>query len=193
MRRFSLLSLALCLCLIVPTAFAQERFLGSISLVPYNFAPLGSAFCQGQLMSIAQNDALFALIGTTYGGDGQTTFALPDLRGRVVVGMGQGPGLTNRTIGEMGGEEEVTLTVNQIPSHSHTPMASTSAGNTASPTNAYWAPGPRILLYSAASNLVPMSASALQSTGGSQPHDNMKPFLTLNYIIWLEGIFPSQG
>jgi microcystin-dependent protein len=192
MRRFSLLGAVLCICMIAPAAFSQERFLGSLSLVPYNFAPKGSAFCNGQLLSIAQNQALFSLLGTQYGGDGRVTFALPDLRGRIPIGMGQGPGLSNRTIGDRGGEESVTLTVAQMPAHNHLAVASSSPGNTVSPAGNYWAPGPRMLLYSAATSLVPMNAVALANAGGNQPHDNRKPYLTLNYVIWEVGIFPAR-
>lgn len=194
MRRLSLvLLLVLTSTVVFLPAAAAQRFLGSISLVPYNFAPLGSALCNGQLMAINQNDALFNLIGTTYGGDGQTTFALPDLRGRVAIHQGTGPGLSPHVIGEEAGSETVTLTVNQIPAHSHTAMASTAFGNTVSPLNAYWAPRARSLLFSGPTNLVQMAPGALAQAGGSQPHDNMKPYLTLNYVIWLEGIFPSQN
>lgn len=192
MRRRSLLLLLTLMFALLPAASAQ-RLLGSISLVPYNFAPQGSALCNGQLMAIAENDALFALIGTTYGGDGQSTFALPDLRGRVAIGMGQGPGLSNYTIGQKSGEETVTLTVNQIPSHTHNAIAASSLSNTVSPAAAYWAPRARTFLFSAPTNLVPMAPGTLASAGGSQPHDNLKPFLVLNYVIWLEGIFPSQN
>ncbi len=194
MRRRSLLPAVLfCIALVPSMVSAQERFIGSISLVPYTFAPFGTAFCNGQLMAISENEALFALIGTTYGGDGQSTFALPDLRGRVAIGMGQGPGLARYQIGQEAGSENVTLTVSQMPAHNHTAIASTSPGNTVDPTSAYWAPGPRIYLYSSASNLTQMNGAAIGTAGGNQPHDNVKPYLTLNYVIWLFGIFPSQS
>ena len=192
MRRCLLLLIAFTFALL-PAASAQERFLGSISLVPYNFAPLGTAMCDGRLLAISQNDALFALIGTIYGGDGQQTFALPDCRGRVVVGMGQGPGLSNYIIGQAGGEESVTLTVQQMPAHNHAALSSTSAGNTASPAGAYWAPRARTFLYSAAANPATMNPAALAPTGGSQPHSNVKPTLSLNYVVWVEGIFPGRN
>jgi microcystin-dependent protein len=194
MRRLSLLaSLLMGICLFAPFASAQERFLGSISLVPYNFAPFGTALCNGQILSISQNTALFSLLGTTYGGNGQTNFALPDLRGRMALGMGQGVGLSPRTQGELGGEESVTLTVAQLPTHSHQAVASASPGNTVSPSGAYWAPGPRLLLYSAPSGLVAMNPATVSPTGSNQSHDNRKPFLTLNYVIWMQGIFPSRS
>jgi microcystin-dependent protein len=192
MRRFSLPCVVLCICLLAPAAFAQ-RFLGSVSLVPYNFEPNGSAFCDGRLLPISQFTALFSLLGTQFGGNGTTNFALPDLRGRVAIGMGQGPGLTSRVMGESGGEESVTLTVAQMPAHSHTAIGSASPGNTVSPTGTYWAPGPRMLLYSAANSLVPMNTTALGNSGGGQPHENRAPFLTLNYVIWETGIFPSRS
>lgn len=194
MRRLSLhAAMLLSICLLAPFASAQNRFLGSIALVPYNFAPQGSAFCNGQLLSISQNTALFSLIGTYYGGDGVTTFALPDLRGRMALGQGQGPGLTPRTQGESAGEESVTITLQQLPQHTHQATASTSPGNTVSPSGAYWAPGPRLLLYSAASGLMAMNPATVSATGGSQSHDNRKPFLALNYIIWLQGIYPARS
>jgi microcystin-dependent protein len=193
MRRGWLLLLLAGVLAMVPAASAQTRFLGSIALVPYNFAPLGTAFCDGSLLPINENSALFNLIGTTYGGDGQTTFALPDLRGRMAIGQDQGPGLTPRVIGQNGGEETVTLTVGQIAAHNHLAMANTQVGNTVSPASAYWAAGPRVLLYSAPSSLVQMNVGAVGNSAGSQPHHNLKPFLVLNYVIWLQGIFPSQG
>jgi microcystin-dependent protein len=193
MRRCALLLVLVVGLAMVPCASAQERFLGSISLVGYNFPQQGTAFCDGQLLSIAQNTALFSLLGTTYGGDGRTTFALPDLRGRVAIAMGQGPGLSLRNEGDRGGEETVTLTVSQLPPHSHNALASTTVGNTVSPLNNHWATGPRVLLYSASAPNMQMSSGAVGSTGGSQPHDNLKPYLGLNYEIWLVGIFPSRN
>jgi microcystin-dependent protein len=189
MRRCLLLLLTFMFALL-PAASAQ-RYIGSISLVPYNFAPLGSLMCDGSLLPITGNDALFNLIGTTYGGDGQTTFALPDCRGRVVIGMVPGP-VSNYILGQRAGQETVTLTVSQIPAHTHTAMASTSFGNTVSPASAYWAPRSRTFLFSAPSNLVNMAPGALAPAGGSQPHDNLKPYLSLNYVVWVEGIFPSR-
>lgn len=192
-HRLPLPVILLCLALWASAASAQDRYIGSISLVPYNFAPLGSAFCNGQLLPIAQYAALFSLVGTYYGGNGTSVFALPDLRGRMAVGVGQGPGLSSYTIGQESGEEQVTLTINQMPQHTHQAVASASAGNTVSPSSAYWAPGPRLLLYSAATNLTAMSGLAVGAAGGGQPHDNLKPYLTLNYVIWLQGIFPSRS
>ena len=170
-------------------------FLGQIMWTPFNFAPTGWAFCNGQLLSISQNSALFNLIGTTYGGDGQTTFALPNLQGRTPIDSGQGPGLSNYNEGDTGGAESVTLTVAQIAAHSHSANCSTAHGNSAIPGGgAVWAAssgGDRI--YSTAAADSTLAAGAVQSAGGDQPHENRPPFLVLNYCIALQGIFPSQN
>jgi microcystin-dependent protein len=176
---------------VTPSTPAQDRFLGSIIIVSFDFAPKGFAMCNGQLLPINQNQALFALLGTTYGGDGRTTFALPDLRGRAPIHQGQGPGLQNYFEGQKGGEEAVTLSLSQIPNHSHTAMSSTSPANTGAVAGASWG-RPRVLLYSASAPSTPLSSAALLSTGGNQPHENRKPFLVLNYAIALQGIFPSH-
>lgn len=154
-----------------------------------NFAPRGYAFCNGQLLAISQNDALFALIGTIYGGDGQSTFALPNLQGRVPVGQGQGTGLSNHVIGEQSGTETVTLTANQMPFHGHSVACNSDLGTSTDPTNNYWA---------ASANLRPYTDQASNATmfspaGGNQPHQNMAPFLAINFIIALEGVFPSRN
>ncbi|MEW5848835.1 MAG: tail fiber protein [Myxococcota bacterium] len=167
----------------------MEGYLGEIRLFAGNFAPLSWAFCNGQLLSIAEYSALFAILGTTYGGDGESTFALPDLRGRFPLSAGTGSGLTARTQGEAGGVETVTLTQNQVPSHTHLIAASSAAGTTTSPAGAY--PAAATLYGSAAETQV--GSALLQSVGGSQPHENMPPYLGLNYIICLSGIFPSQN
>ena len=174
----------------VEAQVGSEPNIGEILLVPYNFAPHGWALCQGQLLSISQNTALFSLLGTTYGGDGRVNFALPDLRGRSPIGFGQGPGLQNYEIGQIGGEETVTLTVNQIPSHSHTAFGSANTATTASPSGAIWATETRLKIYSSVGGTAMAPSS---STGGGQPHDNMSPYLTLNYVIALQGIFPSRN
>jgi microcystin-dependent protein len=168
----------------------SEPFLGQIILVPYNFAPRGWAFCSGQILPIAQNTALFSLLGTTYGGNGQTTFALPDLRGRVPLSAGQGPGLSNYDLGQSAGTENVTLTVNQLPAHTHPLGASLSDPTTQKPQNTYLANGNA---YTAAAPDTSMGPLAVQNTGGSQPHEILQPYLTLNYCIALEGIFPSRN
>jgi len=153
-----------------------------------NFAPAGWAFCNGALIPISENDALFNLIGTTYGGDGVNTFALPDLQSRIPVHVGPGFAL-----GQSGGPETVTLTTSQIPAHSHVPQANNAAGNQASPANGVWAStNPSINNYSNAAPSLNMDPGAMGLSGGSQPHDNMVPFLAVNFILSLFGIFPSQ-
>lgn len=168
----------------------SEPFLGELMLVPYNFAPRGWAFCNGQILSIAQNTALFSLLGTTYGGNGQTTFALPDLRGRVAVSSGQGPGLSNVDLGQLSGTETVTLLTTQMPAHNHG-IAAANGGATAS------RPGGNVPAgggtYASASDGAVMNAAMVQNAGGGQPHENRQPFLGLNYCIALEGIFPSRN
>ncbi len=151
-----------------------------------NFAPAGWMFCEGQLLPISEYDTLFNLIGTTYGGDGSNTFALPDLRGRIPIHQGNG-----FILAETGGVEQVTLTVNQIPAHNHPLLASTDSGNS-SETGTYFAAGQEKLVYTSSAS--PTAAAATQSVanaGGSQPHDNMQPYLCVDYIISLFGIFPS--
>jgi microcystin-dependent protein len=167
-----------------------------------NFAPRGWALCQGQIMSIAQNTALFSLLGTTYGGNGQTTFALPDLRGRTPIGTGQGPGLSPKVLGEVGGTETVTLIANQMPAHNHTIGASTSPGNIANPNGNTLAVGQvtvgggteLVNMYASGTNPnVLLNVQTASIAGGSQPHDNMQPYLGMNFIIALVGIFPSRN
>jgi microcystin-dependent protein len=178
---------------LAPQSHAQEPFLGEIKLVPYNFAPRGWAFCDGQILSIAQNTALFSLIGTTYGGNGQTTFALPDLRGRVAIEVGQGPGLSNYDLGQVGGEESHTLTQGEMPAHTHVAAADASNGSADTPTGLLPARNPAgIPAYGGTANAA-LSALAIAPAGGSQPHNNLQPYLGLHYIIALEGIFPSRN
>jgi microcystin-dependent protein len=155
-----------------------------------NFAPVGWAFCQGQTVLISENETLFNLIGTTYGGDGQNTFALPNLQSRVPVHVGPGFAL-----GQPGGSESVTLNVTQIPAHSHVPQCNSNAGNQNGPGNNVWAQLSTTTIYT---NVAPsaadaLSSNAIKSAGGSQPHDNMVPYLVVNFIISLYGIFPSQS
>lgn len=169
----------------------NEPFLGEISLVPYNFAPRGFAFCQGQILAIAQNTALFSLLGTTYGGNGESTFALPDLRGRVAVSTGQGPGLSNYDLGQIGGSETVTLTQNQMPAHGHGAASTQAAATSTRPSNQFPAAGQAV--YGAATDGTTLNPGFIQNTGGSQPHSNVQPYLGLNYIIALEGIYPSRN
>jgi microcystin-dependent protein len=168
----------------------SDPYLGEIRLVPYNFAPRGWAFCSGQILSIAQNTALFSLLGTTYGGNGQTTFALPDLRGRVPVSSGQGPGLSNITLGEQAGTETVTLNQGQMPAHGHLAGASNAAATGSRPGNSVPAAGGA---YAASSDGTTLNPAFIQNSGGSQPFGIRPPYLGLNFIIALEGIFPSRN
>jgi microcystin-dependent protein len=170
----------------------SSPFVGEIRLFAGNFAPAGWAFCDGSVLSIATNDVLFALIGTTYGGDGQTTFTLPDLRGRIPIHMGQGAGLSNYVIGQNGGVETVTLTTQQIPAHSHTLAATASPGHLASPAGALPARHRDYMSFLDAGPGPAMNAQSLGVAGGSQPHDNMPQYLCVSFIISLFGIFPSQ-
>ena len=172
----------------------SNPYVGEIRMFAGNFAPAGWAFCNGQLIPISENAPLFTLIGTTYGGDGQNTFALPDLQSRVPIHMGT---LSARTfqIGEKAGVEAVTLTTNQIPLHTHVATAFDVAGNSADPTGRRWAASADTTIkpYGLATAIdSTMNASAIGITGGSQPHDNMIPFLGINFIISLFGVFPSQ-
>lgn len=169
----------------------SEYYVGEIRLFAGNFAPAGWAFCNGQLVSIAENETLYALIGTTYGGDGQTTFALPDLQGRSAVHAGNRPGVGTYVIGQRAGVETVTLTQQQLPSHSHTASYSAAAGGT-SPAQSRWAAQASNAYSDAAANAT-LAGDALAPSGGSQPHENMPPFVAISYIISLYGIFPTQN
>lgn len=173
----------------------SEPFLAEIRIFAGNFAPRGWAFCNGQLLPIAQNTALFSLIGTTYGGDGRTTTALPDLKGRAPMHPGRGPGLTARRLGERGGTETVTLTEAQMPSHQHQAEASDNNATFNDPGGRLIARGPTRIsaFYVATGTLGDMRAGSLQNTGGSLAHNNVQPFLTMNFIIALVGLYPSRG
>jgi len=165
----------------------SEPFLAEIKVVSFNFPPKGWALCNGQFLPINQNQALFALLGTTYGGNGQTTFALPNLRGRVPIHMGSG-----HTLGEQAGSTAVTVNIQQLPTHLHGLQATNADQNrTAIPTGNFL--GPANNLYTAPSNLVTLDPTSVTSVGGSQAHNNMMPYLVLNFIIALQGIFPSQN
>jgi microcystin-dependent protein len=167
-------------------------FVAEIRIFPFNFAPTGWAFCDGQLLPISQNTALFSLLGTTYGGDGKSNFALPDMQGNAPMHPGQGPGLSLHDLGETGGSDTVTLLESEMPSHSHTFIASQADGISRLPSanlvanmigvNGFAAPGP----------VVAMHPNAIAPTGGDQPHNNMQPYLTLNFCIALQGVFPPR-
>lgn len=174
-----------------------EPYLGEIRLFPYNFEPYAWMRCDGRLLPIAENDALYALLGTTYGGDGITTFGLPDLGGRVPVHCFQGPGLSNYVLGQKGGTESVTLTTQQIPAHTHTMVATTAAATATTP-------GPGLLpgavsgdtFYvntTSGNNVAAMSPQSLLPSGGNQPHENTMPTIAMTYCIAIYGIFPSQN
>jgi microcystin-dependent protein len=171
-----------------------QPYVGEIRMFAGNFPPLGWEFCEGQLLPISENEVLFQIIGTTYGGDGESTFALPDLRGRLPIHQGQGSGLSSRILGETGGVEAVTLTVTQIPAHSHPLLASndlaaanTPAGSMPAVTNVA-----KKVYAAAASPPAPMAPASISPAGGSQPHTNFQPYLCVNFIISLFGLFPSQ-
>lgn len=165
-----------------------QPYVGEIRMFAGNFAPAGWMFCEGQLLPISENETLFNLIGTTYGGDGQSTFALPDLRGRLPLHLGNG-----FILAETGGADEITLTVNQIPAHSHAFRASSSAATLASPVNNVLAESVAIGLYIQDQTNSSMHALGLAAVGGSQPHTNFQPYLCINFIISLFGIFPTPG
>ena len=176
----------------------SEPFLGMIIIVPYNFAPRGWAFCNGQILPIAQNTALFSLLGTTFGGNGQTTFALPDLRGRVPNSSGQGPGLSSYDLGQVGGSESTTLTVNQMPAHNHGVQCAggATAGKVANNLLANLTidpPPTTAAVYSNGTASGLMSPAMITNNGGNQPFGILQPYLTLNFCIALEGIFPSRN
>jgi len=169
-----------------------QPFTGEIRLFAGNFAPLGWAFCDGSLLSIGQYDALFNLIGTTYGGDGVQTFALPDLRGRVPVHQGTGAGAT-RNLGETGGSEAVTLTASTMPGHTYALVATTSIGNETGPANNLLGQSSVTSAYVGDTVDSALAPNSITQAGGSQPHENMGPFLTVSFIIQLNSIFPTQN
>jgi microcystin-dependent protein len=165
----------------------SEPFLSEIKIMSFNFAPKGWALCNGQFLPINQNQPLFALLGTTYGGNGQTTFALPNLQGRVPIHMGSG-----HTLGETGGSQSVTINIQQLPAHFHTLNANSAAGDATIPDGAVLATAPANT-YGNATSLVAMHAASVLPIGGSQAHQNMQPYLTVSFCIALQGIFPSQN
>jgi microcystin-dependent protein len=175
-----------------------DQYLGEIRTVGFNFAPQGWAFCNGQLLPINQNTALFSLLGTNYGGNGTTTFALPNLQSRFPMhASASSPGLSVTTVGEAGGAATVTITQSTLPAHTHTPAAVSSPGTANSPSSAYWAEphyGRGIdQVYATSGGTAPMASSVFGMTGGGQPHNNLPPYLVVNFIIALSGIFPPRG
>jgi microcystin-dependent protein len=171
----------------------SDPFVGEIRMFGGNFAPAGWAFCQGQLVPISENEVLFNLIGTTYGGDGVQTFAIPDLQGRIPVHAGLGPGITQTyVIGEKAGVESVTLTTQQIPVHNHALIASADSASSASAANSVLAAPPSVAPYFASAPDSNLGGQSIGAAGGSQPHDNTMPYLVISFIISLFGIFPSQ-
>lgn len=171
----------------------SEPFVGEIRMFAGNFAPRGWAFCDGQLLAVSQNDALFSLLGTIYGGDGRTTFGLPDLRGRIPIHAGHGPGLSERRLGSKGGAEKVTLTVNQLPSHTHPAQASGDTATNPNPQGEVLSETVTDRVYR--SDLPPdtnLTQDSITSVGGDQSHTNLMPFLCVHFIIALVGIYPSR-
>jgi len=174
-----------------------DPFVAEIRIFPFNFAPKGWAFCDGQILPISQNTALFSLLGTTYGGDGKSTFALPDLQGSAPMHPGQGSGLSLHDLGESGGTESVTLLVTEMPAHQHgVGRAANVAGDSVVPTNCVWAMSGAgrgaAALYIAGPPTGKVNAFSLLPTGGGLPHNNMQPYLTLNFCIALQGVFPAR-
>ena len=173
----------------------SDPFIGEIRLFGFNFAPTDWAQCNGQLLSIAQNTALFSILGTTYGGDARTTFGLPNLQGQAPLHAGQGPGLSDRQLGESGGEPSVTLIVSEMTPHAHAVAASSTTADQSNPTNTVWATGAggRGQNFYTRGAGVPMSNQALGATGGSQPHNNLPPYLLLNFCICMYGVYPPRS
>lgn len=172
----------------------SEPFVAEIRIFAGNFAPRGWAFCNGQLLPVSQNTALFSLIGTTYGGDGQSTTALPNLQGRAPMHPGNGPSLTPRSLGQRGGTEAETLTTEQMPNHNHTLRAAPDPGDLNAPTQdrSIARSSGGFAYRQTASSMVPLDPSSSSAEGGSQPHNNMQPYLTMNFIIALVGLYPSR-
>jgi microcystin-dependent protein len=170
-----------------------DPFVAEIRIFPFTFAPKGWAFCDGQLLPLSQNTALFSLLGTTYGGNGKSNFALPDLQGRAPMHPGQGPGLSLHDLGETGGSETVSLLESEIPAHSHAVNVSLSDAIERIPTNQLFATGIAIGQYAVPGAIVQLSPNATAPAGGDQPHNNMMPYLTFNFCIALQGVFPPRG
>ena len=194
-KRWLLCLLIAVSCLSVQFAKAQayEPYLGEIQFVAFNFPPQGWALCDGQLLPISQNTALFSLLGTTYGGDGKSNFALPNMQGNAPMHPGQGPGLSLHDLGETGGSNTVTLLQSEMPAHSHTWTASNQDATDQSPVNELFAGGVGgIAMYAAPGSVTQLAPNALNPAGGDQPHNNMMPYLTLNFCIALQGVYPPR-
>jgi microcystin-dependent protein len=170
----------------------SEPFVGEVRMFAGNFAPRGWAFCDGQLLAVSQNDALFSLLGTIYGGDGRTTFGLPDMRGRIPLHQGHGPGLSERRLGSKGGAENETLTTNQLASHTHGFNANTAAATSGNATGRVLATVTGYNVYREEAQNTNMASGAIVNTGGSQPHTNLMPTICVHFIIALVGIYPSR-
>ncbi len=171
----------------------SNPFVAEIRIYPFNFAPRGWAFCNGQILPLSQNTALFSLLGTTYGGDGKSNFALPNLQGSAPMHPGQGPGLSLHDLGESSGSDSVNLLESEVPSHSHPWTASNQAATAQSPAQQLTAGGVGgISLYAPPASMTPLSPNAVAPAGGSQPHNNLQPYLTLNFCIALQGVYPPR-
>lgn len=191
--RYGLSTLVLAMAAGTTPAQAAEPFIGEVQMVGFNFAHRGFAFCDGQLQQIAQNPALFSILGTTYGGDGRTTFGLPNLQGRVAMHPGNGPGLTPRRLGELGGTATVSLAASQWPVHSHGVIGSDGAGDDPDPSNRLLAKDGFERQYSTTAPNVNMNSQMLENTGGSEAHNNVQPYLGIYHVIALTGTFPSRS
>jgi microcystin-dependent protein len=172
----------------------MDPFVAECRIFPFNFAPKGWAFCDGQILPLSQNTALFSLLGTTYGGDGKSNFALPNMQGNAVMHPGQGPGLSLHDLGETGGSDTVSLLESEIPSHAHSILSNINPSNLAapSPARSFARAAPGQAYTSTISNIVQFSGNAMAPAGGDQPHNNMQPYLTLNFCIALQGVFPPR-
>lgn len=171
----------------------MDPFVAEIRIFPFNFAPKGWAFCDGQLLPLSQNTALFSLLGTTYGGDGKSNFALPDLQGRAPMHPGQGPGLSLHDLGETGGSETVSLLESEIPAHSHTLLASNLNSQSTTPATTSLGRGNPVKVYTTGGAMTTMGNQSIAPTGGGLPHNNMMPYLTMYFNIALQGVYPPRG
>lgn len=170
-----------------------DPFVAEIRIFSFNFAPRGWAFCNGQILPLSQNTALFSLLGTTYGGNGMSNFALPDLQGNVPMHPGQGPGLSLHDLGETGGSETVTLLESEIPAHSHTLSVAGLNSQSTNPTNTVLGRGNPVKVYASGGSQVAMGTNSIAPSGGGSPHNNMMPYLTMSFCIALQGVFPPRS